>query len=85
MDISAEDFDDFEKPTCLSNSNKGIRFRVETNDRILVKLNIEQNMWSIATVLDVRPDSLLIELDISNNHVKLEVPISKVSAILIDD
>ena len=85
MDISADNLDDFEKPTCLSNSSKGIRFRVETNDRILVKLNIGQNMWSLATVLDVRPDSLLIELDIANGHVKLEVPTSKVSAILIDD
>lgn len=84
MNITSENFADFEKPSCLSSGNN-IRFKIQENDRVLLKYTPAQNMWLIATVLKAEADEIMVEVQSSDQDVRLSIPRSKVSAILLGD
>lgn len=84
MNIIAQNLADFEKPSCLSSGNN-IRFNIQANDRVLLKYTPAQNMWLIATVLKAGADEITVEIQSGDQDVRLNIPHTKVSAILIGD
>jgi hypothetical protein len=82
MQLESEHFDSFSKTTCITISSE-LRSFAEVGDAVLVK-HVEHG-WAIGLVLEAEENEVALELQLNGGVKSVRVPISKISAVLIDD